>query len=54
MESQLGPGRSSAANVEAFQRALENAGVTFLKADDASEVGPGVRLKQNRDGQFTR
>jgi len=50
MESQLGPGRSSAANVDAVRRALENAGVTFLEADDASASGPGVRLKQNRDG----
>ncbi|MGA0608584.1 helix-turn-helix domain-containing protein [Phenylobacterium sp. VNQ135] len=47
MESQLGPGRSSAANVEAVQRALESAGVLFLEADDASAVGPGVRLKQS-------
>lgn len=47
MESQLGPGRSSAANVEAVQRALENAGVLFLEADDATAVGPGVRLKQS-------
>jgi transcriptional regulator with XRE-family HTH domain len=45
MESAVGPGRSSAANVEAVQRALENAGVMFLEADDASAVGPGVRLK---------
>lgn len=50
MESQLGPGRSSAANVESMRRALENAGVTFLEADDESAVGPGVRLKQDRDG----
>ncbi|WP_183197402.1 helix-turn-helix domain-containing protein [Brevundimonas mediterranea] len=45
MESALGPGRSSAANVEGVRRALETAGVIFLHADDASEVGPGVRLK---------
>ena len=43
MESELGPGRSSAANVEAVQRALESAGVAFL--DNTSESGPGVRLK---------
>lgn len=45
MESELGPGRSSAAKVEGVRRALETAGVIFLEADDASEVGPGVRLK---------
>ena len=50
MESPLGPGRSSAANVDAVQRALERAGVLFLEADDANAVGPGLRLKQGRDG----
>jgi len=45
MESDLGPGRSSAANVEAVQRALEMAGVVFLEADGAGAAGPGVRLK---------
>lgn len=45
MESELGPGRSSAANVEAVQRALETAGVVFLEADGAGAAGPGVRLK---------
>lgn len=41
MEGQQGPGRSSAANVDAVRRALETAGVVFLDGDD----GPGVRLK---------
>lgn len=50
MESRLGPGRSSAANVDSVRRALEKAGVLFLEADDANAVGPGVRLKQNREG----
>ena len=50
MESHLGPGRSSAANVDAVRRALEKAGVLFLEADDANAVGPGVRLRQDRDG----
>ncbi len=45
MESQLGPGRSSAANVEAVARALEAAGVILLEADGDGTVGPGVRLK---------
>jgi transcriptional regulator with XRE-family HTH domain len=43
MESELGPGRSSAANVEAVRRALEEAGAVFVEGDDA--IGPGVRLK---------
>ena len=47
MESDLGPGRSSAANVDAVRRALEAAGVVFLDGDDAGAVGPGVRLKPN-------
>ncbi|HTK35603.1 MAG TPA: helix-turn-helix transcriptional regulator [Caulobacteraceae bacterium] len=41
MEGRQGPGRSSAANVDAVRRALETAGVVFLDGDD----GPGVRLK---------
>ena len=45
MESEVGPGRSSAANVEAVRRALEAAGVIFLDADHANEVGAGVRLR---------
>jgi predicted transcriptional regulator len=45
MEGPVGPGRSSAANVEAVQRALEMAGVVFLEADGAGAAGPGVRLK---------
>lgn len=48
MESQVGPGRSSAANVEAVRRALEEAGVIFLDTDEASGAGPGVRLKLDR------
>lgn len=43
MESALGPGRSAADNVNAVQKALEDAGVIFLVADAAG--GPGVRLK---------
>jgi transcriptional regulator with XRE-family HTH domain len=44
MESAVGPGRSSVDNVEAVQRALEEAGVIFQVADDTG--GPGVRLKK--------
>lgn len=47
MESDLGPGRSSAANVDSVRRALEAAGVLFLEGDDAGTAGPGVRLKPN-------
>lgn len=48
MEGPVGPGRSSAANLDGVQRALEAAGVMFLAASDADAAGPGVRLKQDR------
>ena len=44
MESSVGPGRSSASNVDAVRQSLENAGVMFLSADEIG--GPGVRLKK--------
>lgn len=43
MEGQVGPGRSSAANLDAVRRALEGAGVMFIEADAAA--GPGLRLR---------
>lgn len=45
MEGEVGTGRSSVANVQAIQRALEEAGVEFLKADESAGTGPGVRLR---------
>lgn len=40
-----GPGGSTAANVEAVQRALEAAGVIFIAENGE---GPGVRLRKLR------
>ena len=45
MEGQPGPGRSSAANVQAVKRPLESGGVLFLEADEGGAVGAGVRLR---------
>jgi len=45
MEGQQGPGRSAAANVDAVQRALEEAGVIFLGPKEVYQGGAGVRLK---------
>jgi hypothetical protein len=44
MESNIGPGRSAAANVEAVLTAFRTAGIIFLSTDDVA--GPGVRLKK--------
>jgi ribosome-binding protein aMBF1 (putative translation factor) len=45
MEGAMGPGRSTAVNVDAARRALEIAGIEFLNADEHKPGGPGVRLK---------
>jgi len=47
MEGAVGPGRSSAANVEAISRALETAGIILLSEDEVG--GPGVRFKKKLD-----
>ncbi|NQE64480.1 hypothetical protein E1H18_4736 [Caulobacter sp. RHG1] len=44
-KSDVGPGRSSAVNVKAVRRALEDAGVVFIDPDEAAVLGFGVRLK---------
>ncbi|RYZ14629.1 MAG: XRE family transcriptional regulator [Alphaproteobacteria bacterium] len=46
MESARGPSASTAANVEAVRRALEEAGILFLQAKENRDGGPGVRLKK--------
>jgi transcriptional regulator with XRE-family HTH domain len=43
MEGDRGPLRSSAENVLKVQRALEQAGVTFI--DQSEESGPGVKFR---------
>lgn len=45
MEGPLGPGRSTAVNVDAVRKALEGAGVVFMDAGELKPGGPGVRLK---------
>ena len=42
-ESVDGPVRMTAANVDAIQRALEDAGIEFIAEDGG---GPGVRLRR--------
>lgn len=49
MESAMGPGRSSAANVQAVRRALEDAGVLFLERDETQALGAGVRLRPDAE-----
>lgn len=46
MEGAMGPGWSSAANVDAVTRALEAAGVIFLEPKANKDGGAGVRLKK--------
>lgn len=44
MEGIRGPAGSTAANVEAVRRVLEDAGIVFLSANERTNGGPGVRL----------
>ncbi len=48
MEGSDGPLRGTAENVWEVQRALEDAGVIFI---DADEEGPGVRLRGDQAGR---
>ncbi len=40
--------RGTAENVWKVERALENAGVAFI--DESNELGPGVRLRKQKNG----
>lgn len=41
----LGVGRSTADNADRVRKALEGAGIIFLEAGEATNGGPGVRMK---------
>jgi len=46
MESEKGPGKSTAENVEAVEDALTSAGIVFIPGGAyQGEGGPGVRLR---------
>ena len=46
MELADGVPKSLSTNLQAIQKALENAGVIFI---DEDEEGPGVRLRKSRE-----
>jgi hypothetical protein len=46
MEGVRGPEGSTPANVEAVRRVLEEAGIVFLKPNEKTDGGPGVRLRK--------
>ena len=48
MEASDGLLRGTAENVWKVEQALENAGVAFI--DESNELGPGVRLKRQKNG----
>ncbi|MFK0339207.1 multiprotein-bridging factor 1 family protein [Agrobacterium deltaense] len=43
-DDKIGPERSSAGNVAAVTKIIEEAGVTFLSDGEQTEGGPGVRM----------
>ncbi|CAH0132379.1 hypothetical protein SRABI05_00079 [Agrobacterium fabrum] len=43
-DDKIGPERSSAGNVAAVTKIIQEAGVTFLGDGDTAEGGPGVRM----------
>lgn len=45
-DDKIGPERSSAGNVAAITKIIEDAGVTFLHEGDQIPGGPGVRITQ--------
>lgn len=44
-DDKIGPERSSAGNVAAVTKIIEEAGVTFLADGEVVEGGPGIRVK---------
>lgn len=45
-DDKIGPERSSAGNVAAVTKIIEEAGVTFLHPGDLTAGGPGVRISE--------
>lgn len=45
-DDKIGPERSSAGNVAAVTKIIQEAGVTFLDDGDQTIGGPGVRISQ--------
>lgn len=48
-DDKIGPERSSAGNVAAVTKIIEDAGVVFLNEGDQTPGGPGVRIKINKN-----
>lgn len=45
-DDKIGPERSSAGNVAAVTKIIEDAGITFLSEGEQAEGGPGVRMSK--------